>query len=113
MLKNNPQNIEIKKNYDREGYFSPLNIFSEDEIDHYINELNHIETFGSDNINSELRYKAHLVFPFLAQIVRNPKILDVIETILGPNLLVWGSGFFIKEPESKTFVSWHQDSNYW
>jgi len=113
MLKNNPQNIEIKKKYDREGYFSPLNIFSEDEIDHYINELNHIETFGSDNINSELRYKAHLVFPFLAQIVRNPKILDVIETILGPNLLVWGSGFFIKEPESKTFVSWHQDSNYW
>ena len=47
MLKNNPQSIEIKKKFDREGYFSPLNIFSEDEIDHYINELNHIDAILS------------------------------------------------------------------
>ncbi|HXF18658.1 MAG TPA: phytanoyl-CoA dioxygenase family protein, partial [Burkholderiales bacterium] len=31
----------------------------------------------------------------------------------GPNLLVWGSSFFIKEPNDPAYISWHQDSTYW
>jgi ectoine hydroxylase-related dioxygenase (phytanoyl-CoA dioxygenase family) len=27
--------------------------------------------------------------------------------------MVWSCGFFIKEPDSRSFVSWHQDLNYW
>ena len=33
--------------------------------------------------------------------------------MLGPNLLVWGSSFFNKEPRDPGYVSWHQDSTYW
>ena len=103
----------LKDHYTKLGYYSPINIFNEKEILFFNKELTLIESKGSGNINSELRYKSHLVFPFLAEIVRNKKILDIVEIILGPNILVWGSGFFIKESRSKTFVSWHQDSNYW
>jgi len=35
------------------------------------------------------------------------------EHILGPNILVWNSSFFIKEPKTKDFISWHQDLTYW
>ena len=110
----NPINHKIlKDSYIKSGYYSPINIFNENEIKKINKKLSLVESKVSNKINSELRYKSHLVFPFLAEIVRNQKILDVVETILGPNLLVWGSGFFIKEPLSKTYVSWHQDSNYW
>ena len=32
--------------------------------------------------------------------------------VIGPNILVWTSTFFIKEPGSPTFAAWHQDGTY-
>ena len=32
--------------------------------------------------------------------------------MIGPNILVWTSTFFIKEPHSPTFAAWHQDGAY-
>jgi ectoine hydroxylase-related dioxygenase (phytanoyl-CoA dioxygenase family) len=43
---------------------------------------------------------------------RMPKILDAVETVLGPNLLVWDSGWFAKMPGDKKYVAWHQDGIY-
>ena len=40
-------------------------------------------------------------------------MLDAVEDVLGPNILCWGSSFFIKEPEDPGYVSWHQDATYW
>ena len=61
----------------------------------------------------DVRHKAHLLFPFLADLVRHPRILDAIEDVLGPDILCWNTNFFIKEAETPSFVSWHQDSTYW
>ena len=46
-------------------------------------------------------------------IVRHPKVLDAVEAIIGPDILVWGGTFFFKPPRSGGFVSWHQDMTYW
>ena len=113
MVKKHLSTNKIIKFYQENGYYFPLNVFNDDEIDYFLSQLTLIESSSSEKINSELRFKSHLVFPFLSDIVRNSKILDIVELILGPNILVWGSGFFIKEPQSDSFVSWHQDSNYW
>ncbi len=47
------------------------------------------------------------------EITRLPEVIEPVQDILGPDLLVWGAGFFNKEPHSANFVSWHQDLNYW
>ncbi len=60
-----------------------------------------------------LRHKSHLLFTWLNDVIRHPRILDAIEDVIGPNILCWGSSFFIKEPRNPGFVSWHQDSTYW
>jgi chlorinating enzyme len=60
-----------------------------------------------------LRSKPHLVFTWAAQLIRHPAILDAVEDLLGPDLLVWSSGFFIKDGHDPSYVSWHQDSTYW
>src|SRR4029079_5761947 len=51
--------------------------------------------------------------PSFAALIRNPRLTDAVSQILGPDLLVWSCGFFIKEAASKSYVSWHQDLNYW
>jgi ectoine hydroxylase-related dioxygenase (phytanoyl-CoA dioxygenase family) len=47
------------------------------------------------------------------EIIREERIVDCIEDLYGENLLVWSSGFFVKDPNDPSFVSWHQDSTYW
>jgi ectoine hydroxylase-related dioxygenase (phytanoyl-CoA dioxygenase family) len=57
-----------------------------------------------------LRFKPHLLHPELDRVVRAPAILDAVEDLIGPDLLVWASAFFVKDPGDPSFVSWHQDS---
>ena len=45
------------------------------------------------------RNNAHQVFPLFDHIAHHPSILDVIESLIGPNILVAGTTLFIKEPE--------------
>jgi ectoine hydroxylase-related dioxygenase (phytanoyl-CoA dioxygenase family) len=60
-----------------------------------------------------MRHKSHLLFAWLAELVRCRSILDAIEDLHGPDLLCWTTNFFIKEAADPAFVSWHQDSTYW
>jgi ectoine hydroxylase-related dioxygenase (phytanoyl-CoA dioxygenase family) len=64
-------------------------------------------------MKTALRNKPHLVFTWINELIRDPRILDVVEDVLGPNILAWGSNFFIKDPHDEAFISWHQDSTYW
>jgi ectoine hydroxylase-related dioxygenase (phytanoyl-CoA dioxygenase family) len=63
--------------------------------------------------NERMQYKVHLLYKWLDDLVRHPRILDAVESLLGPDLIVWNSGFLIKGPHDPSFVSWHQDSTYW
>ena len=57
--------------------------------------------------------KPHLVLPFVAELVRKAAILDAVESIIGPDILLWDSSFIVKEPGDGKRVSWHQDLTYW
>jgi len=57
--------------------------------------------------------KPHLLFPWLDAIVRDARIVDAVESILGPNLFCWASQFFAKPAGDPAYVSWHQDATYW
>jgi ectoine hydroxylase-related dioxygenase (phytanoyl-CoA dioxygenase family) len=40
-------------------------------------------------------------------------LLDAVEDVLGPDILVWGTSLFVKDAHDPAFVTWHQDSTYW
>ena len=46
-------------------------------------------------------------------LARNPKVLDAVESVLGPNLVLILSHFIIKGTEDNMYVGWHQDQSYW
>jgi len=99
--------------FNRNGYHFPLRVMSEVEAGACRKQ---IETFEFDHgliMKTPYRNKPHMVFKWANQLIRHPRILDTIEDILGPNLLVWGSSLFIKEPNDPAYISWHQDSTYW
>ena len=99
--------------YEREGYLAPVPAMSEPEARALRGRLEALEAGMGGPLRGDLRHKAHLLFPFLAELIRHEAILDAVEDILGPDLLCWNTNFFIKEAETPSFVSWHQDSTYW
>jgi non-heme Fe2+,alpha-ketoglutarate-dependent halogenase len=98
--------------YHRDGYLSPIAVLTPEEAHGYRAKLEAIEASGRLPAGA-LRSKCHLLLTWLDEIVRHPRVLDAVESIIGPNILVWGTSFFIKEPRNKRFVSWHQDLTYW
>ena len=60
-----------------------------------------------------MRHRSHVLFTWINDIVRHPRILDTVEDVLGPNIHCWNTSFFIKEARDPGFVSWHQDATYW
>lgn len=57
-------------------------------------------------------YPARLL-PSFDALVRHPNMIAAAQAVLGPDVLVWGSGLFIKEANTPHYVSWHQDLTYW
>ncbi len=47
------------------------------------------------------------------EICRHPRLLDVVQSVLGPNLILVFSSVFIKTPHSVKTVPWYQDNTYW
>ena len=96
-----------------QGFLSPIRVMPAEEALEYRRRLERFEASTGGALKGELRHKTHLLFPWLADLVRHPRILDAVEDLYGPDLLCWTTNFFIKEEESSSFVSWHQDSTYW
>ena len=85
---------------------------SEHEAGELKSRLEQAEKNYPESVHSENRNNIHLVFPFLDQVIRNPVIVDCMEDILGPDIQLWGTVLFSKEPLSAGYVSWHQDATY-
>ena len=102
---------EIRSYYDK-GYISPINILTEKEATSFHEELQSIEARYGPNLAGLGRNNTHQVIPFIDQLAHHSKILDVVQSIIGPNILVAGTTLFIKEPEQAGFISWHQDAKY-
>jgi len=47
------------------------------------------------------------------RLVRNPRILDAVETLLGPDLKYFSDQVIMKQARHGSRVNWHQDSPYW
>ena len=98
--------------YHDQGFISPVKVMSEKDALLIKEELEHVEEEFPNEINAESRNNLHLSFAFLDAIAHNTIIVDAMEDLIGPNISLWASVMFIKEPSSKHYVSWHQDATY-
>ena len=105
-------NDEIAR-YERDGFLFPIDVCTPRETQDLRRRLKEAEAKIGENSALILRNKPHLILTFLDDLIRSPAILDPVEDIIGPNILVWASDFFLKEPRDPGFVSWHQDLTYW
>jgi hypothetical protein len=104
---------EALRQFREEGYYSPVDILSPEEVRDYRARIEAFEAAQGQPVNGLQRNKTHLLFKWLDDLIRDDRIVDVMEDILGPDILCWNTLCWTKEPGSGQYVSWHQDSQYW
>src|SRR3954447_22774326 len=107
--------------YRRDGYLQGRRLLSAAEAERFRNDClrpcaKPIE-LGDQNPYSLKRHasnrvKPYLLFPWAAELVRHPRILDLIEPVIGPDILVFHTTVWLKEAHSENYVPWHQDATY-
>lgn len=99
--------------YNETGYHFPVDVLSSGEVAAFRSKLEAYERQSGGPIKGEVRHRSHVLFTWVNDLIRHPKILDAVEDVLGPDILCWNTSFFVKEARDPGFVSWHQDATYW
>jgi len=101
--------------YRRDGFLCPLPALTAAEARECRTRLEAFEAAHERplaRMPGQLRAKTHLLFPWVAALVRHPAVLAAVAELIGPDLLVYHLTMWIKEPGDAAFVSWHQDGTY-
>jgi non-haem Fe2+, alpha-ketoglutarate-dependent halogenase len=93
--------------YERDGIVFPIPVLSPDEVTEFRKELEALCVDRPKRLEN-----LHLSYPWAYRLASHPAVLDAVESVLGPELLVDGNLVFYKPPHDSGYSSWHQDSVY-
>jgi hypothetical protein len=96
----------------REGWLAPLRAMDEAKAADCAARIAAYEAKMGESANRSLKIKGHLAMPWLVEVGRSPGILDALEDLMGPDILLFGASVFAKGGKDRAYVSWHQDSAY-
>ena len=111
--------------FHKQGFIGPFCLYSYSEMKQIRVQLEYEATqFAIPNIMGRTAeqfagvhkfnsgHNLHLDCPSILNLSRHPGIINRMRCILGEDLLLWRTNFFIKEPGGVE-IPWHQDSPYW
>ncbi len=104
---------EAVETYQRDGALHPVRAMPADEAAALRQKLEAAEAAAGGKLEGGLKFKPHLLYPWLHDLVCDPRITGPVSEVLGDDVLCWASNFFTKEANDPAYVSWHQDSTYW
>ncbi|MEX0775462.1 MAG: phytanoyl-CoA dioxygenase family protein [Phycisphaeraceae bacterium] len=96
----------------KEGYLGPYQALSQQEM---ADLRRHIEedVLTKDGPNPRSRNQSrHMDCPRIADLACHPAIIQRMAGLYGPDLIMWATNFFNKEPGGCE-IPWHQDLSYW
>lgn len=95
----------------REGYICPVRIISRDRANHCVEKLDAYVRQTGERAR-DLKVKGHLLFKWMIELGTTPTLLDAIEDLIGPDIMLTTSAVWPKKAYDPAFVTWHQDSAY-
>jgi non-haem Fe2+, alpha-ketoglutarate-dependent halogenase len=110
-------NEGLVSRYSREGFLFPLRAFSPEAAASYRADVertcsNTASAAAAISGTVSYRVKPYLLFTWAAAMVRESAILDAVEDLIGPDILVFHTTMWWKTKLSPQRVPWHQDGTY-
>src|SRR5690242_4725827 len=94
-----------------EGYLGPFTLCSPEEMAVLRGRIER-EVLTDPGPSGNPVQSRHLDRRVVYDICSHPAIVDRMAAIFGPDLVLWRSNFFTKEPGARE-IPWHQDFQYW
>jgi chlorinating enzyme len=98
--------------YHNEGFTTPIQVLSPTEVHRHRAALEAYEAIAAKPLTFPEKSKSHLLFAWADEIVHHPNVLDAVEDIIGPDILLFHFTLQTKEAHRATFAEWHQDDAY-
>ena len=98
--------------YKRDGFLGGIPVLSPREVARFRAELEAFEAATGKPLDFPERSKSYLLFEWADAIVHHPAVLDAVEDVIGPDILVYHTTMNIKEAHNDAFIPWHQDDDY-
>lgn len=107
--------------YRREGYLVPRWRLPQPDLDRLRHLMARLAEDNPDLLDQPI-IGAHLpgsgvqslkTEPGWLDIATHPRILDIVEQLIGPDIVLWGSSVFYKRAVAGPATSWHQDAQSW
>ena len=100
----------LAETYNRDGYIGGVPILTPGEAATHRASMEAAE----EQIGSlHYRSKAHTILTSPLQLATDSTVLDIVESLIGPDILLYNVTYIIKEANAPSHVSWHQDLTYW
>jgi len=99
--------------YMTQGFHFPVKVLNQSEAEFFRAQVERLQDHLGGVPKPWLTSQCHLNFRWAYDLCTHPTILDAVEDIIGPDILVHSSSIFCKHPQDGNYVSWHQDSFYW
>jgi hypothetical protein len=97
--------------FEHDGFVTPVRVMTSQRAAWYRERLERFEARWPEH-RLKLDQKAHMLCPWVDEMIREPLILDATEDLVGPDILCWGTSLRAKAADGRTFAGWHQDTAY-
>ena len=106
----------LAKQWAERGYLPVVDVLAPDEASRCRAQFDALEQeVGPERAEVRIRDR-HLDVEFVWRLATHPRVLDAVEAVMGPDVVLLASNFFCKYPaeeRGERFVAWHQDVTYW
>lgn len=102
---------EVRR-YEAEGYICPVSALTTAEVTEVRADIEAFESKTGKTMDYPEKSKSYLLFDWADRLVRHPQVLDAVEDLIGPDIMVYHTTMWIKDPGTPQYILWHQDGTY-
>lgn len=105
--------ITLKQEYEAQGFLTKIAVANAEEARLIREQFDALEAREGREKTQVGLLDRHFDTPFIWELATHPVILDHVEALIGPDILLLATHFFCKYGRNERFVAWHQDVTYW
>jgi ectoine hydroxylase-related dioxygenase (phytanoyl-CoA dioxygenase family) len=98
--------------YAEEGFTFPVQVLSGQEVESWRAAMSQTGELLRPEERPLLWTNLHLSFRWAYDLATHPRVLDAVEDLLGPEIVVYSTLIFAKMGGEPNYVSWHQDGQF-
>jgi phytanoyl-CoA hydroxylase len=105
--------LTLRQDYERDGYVIFRRVIDAALVDEASGHVAWLEAQHPELRPENLGHWLVAEDPFWVRLVSDPRLLDIAERFIGPDIALFASHYICKPPFSGEPVLWHQDGAYW